>query len=586
MKRNMIGKFSSIFISVLFLCMMFIASSTGDKAYASEYVDVATDVGFNIADLGVDGSGHVYAIDSDTGNIMKMDSDGTNRVVLGTVESAQRIAVDDVNQYIYITNGTGVVQRMNFDGTEVIDFLTLVNTIRCVTVDDSGRVYVGESGVGIVRIEQDGTGSSLIRSVSSGAGSVVSIAVNDVNGYVYYIQQAKYGGNRTLNRLNIDGSGDPVKIGSTSPSLKDVTVDTNGYAYYSLMDRVYRVGTGSIYEGILGVQIAADENGCVYASSGTVLHKIMTIDQLMAETRESIAKHIDNGNIVDIGSSLISKFGNFATNFGLENNTAALNQLDAFMNEVSAQRGNKIVLDVADALIARSQTLHNIMTGEQNTVERIVALKELIAEYLDYGEIEANTAARLVSKLDNCSASLDKEDNTAAANQLNAFINEVSAQSGNKISEYVADELIATAQVLLEINETPVESEETMTSEEVPLVTEESEYLETIPTEESQTNEEPTIIEEANEANPQVSEETEATEVPKMFEELATIEASAVEEESEVSEITSTEELQTSQETTIIEEAAEANLPVDEEAELTEVPKIAETPIEVEETQP
>nr|WP_321292334.1 hypothetical protein [uncultured Trichococcus sp.] len=580
MKRNMIGKFPSIFISVLFLCMMFIASSTGAKAYASEYVDVATDVGFNIADVDVDGNGHVYVIDSNTGNIVRMDSDGTNRIVLCIVESAQNIAVDEVNQHIYSTNGSGIVQRMDFDGANVIDFLTLESGIRCVAVDEVGRVFVGVSGLGIVRVETDGTGSVLIRSVPSGDGSVVSIAVDDVNGYIYYIQQAKYGGNRTLNRLNIDGSGDPVKIGSTSPSLKDVTVDANGYAYYSLMDRVYRIGTGSIYKGIIGVQIAADENGCVYASSGPTLHKIMTVEQLMVETRESITKHIDNGNIVDIGSSLISKFDNFSDNFGLENNIAALNQLDAFMNEVSAQSGNKIAFDVADALIVRAQALHNIMTGEQSTVERIVALKELIAEYLEYGEIEANTAARLVSKLDNCSSSLDKEDNTAATNQLNAFINEVSAQSGNQIAEYVADELIATAQAVLEIIETPVESEE------VPVVTEESEYLETIPTEESQTNEEPTIVEEANEANPPVSEETEATEVPTTVEELATIEAPAVEEESEVSEITSTEELQTSQEITIIEEAAEANLPVDEEAELTEVSKIAETPIEVEETQP
>jgi len=566
--------------------MMFIASSTGAKVYASEYVDVTTDVGFNIADVDVDGNGHVYAIDSDTGNIVRMDSDGTNRVVLCTIESAQRIAVDDVNQYIYITNGTGVVQRMNIDGNgDVIDFLTLENAIRCVAVDDVGRLYIGETGVGVVRIDQDGTVSATLISVTGTYDSVTSVAVDDVNGYVYYIKQARYN-YRTLYRLNIDGSDTPVQVGSTNQSLKDVTVDANGYAYYTFVDRIQRVGTGTIYQGFIGIQITADENGCVYASSGQTLHKIMTVDQLMAETRESIAKHIDNGNIADIGSSLISKFDNFSGNFGLENNTAALNQLDAFMNEVSAQNGDKIALDVAAALIARAQTLHNIMTGEQSTVERIVALKEIIFENLDYGEIEAKLAARLVSKLDNCSASLDKEDNTAAVNQLNAFINEVSAQRGNKISEYLANELIERAQALLDMIETPVDGEEAMISEEVPVTIEESEDLGTIPTVESQTNEEPTITEEVTEANPPVSEETEVTEIPITVEELATIETPGVEEESEASETIPAEEPQTSEISTITEEAAEENSTVNEETELTEVPTTAETPTGLEETQP
>lgn len=555
MKRNTTRKFSSILMSVLFLGVMFIASSIGAKAYAEEYVDVATDVGFNIGDVGIDGNGNVYAIDTDTGNIVRMESDGTNMVVLCTVESAECIAVDDVNQYIYITNGTRVVQRMNIDEADVIDFVTLKNDVRCVAVDDSGCVYVGETGVGIVRIESDGTIGPTIISINSGNYSVVSIAVDDVNKDIYYLERHPHTGYHYVYRLNIDGSDVPIQIGS-NPSLSDVTVGNNSYVYYTQTQGIYRLGSGRIYQGMAG-SIVVDEYGCVYVSKGQAIHKIMTVEQLMDETRECIAKHIDNGDIMDIGSSLVSKFDNFFANFDLENNTAALNQLDAFMNEVSSQRGEKISEDVANALIVRAQTLHNIMTGEQSAVEKIVELKGLIAEYLDNEEIEANTAARLVSKLDNCSASLDKEDNTAAANQLNAFINEVSAQSGKKIAEGAAEGLIGTAKALLEMIQAPPEGDEAITSDTVPTIAEEPEQIED------------PIVEEAGASETMSAEEQETSgNVPIVAENPAVIPDAAVEEEAGALETVPAEESKTD-EAAITEEAIEATLPTGEETNVS-----------------
>jgi hypothetical protein len=59
------------------------------------------------------------------------------------------------------------------------------------------------------------------------------------------------------------------------------------------------------------------------------------------------------------------------------------------------------------------------------------------------------TKNSLVSKVQAAENSLDKEKDQAAINQLNAFINEVSAQRGNKISEEVADMLLAYAQNII-----------------------------------------------------------------------------------------------------------------------------------------
>ena len=59
------------------------------------------------------------------------------------------------------------------------------------------------------------------------------------------------------------------------------------------------------------------------------------------------------------------------------------------------------------------------------------------------------TKNSLVSKVENAKKSADKDADNAAINQLNAFINEVKAQRGNKISEDVADTLINYAQNII-----------------------------------------------------------------------------------------------------------------------------------------
>jgi len=55
----------------------------------------------------------------------------------------------------------------------------------------------------------------------------------------------------------------------------------------------------------------------------------------------------------------------------------------------------------------------------------------------------------LISKLDNVLKSIAKEKGNSSGNQLNAFINEVEAQSGKKIPEGQADELIAMARKII-----------------------------------------------------------------------------------------------------------------------------------------
>lgn len=56
----------------------------------------------------------------------------------------------------------------------------------------------------------------------------------------------------------------------------------------------------------------------------------------------------------------------------------------------------------------------------------------------------------LVSKLENAIDSMEKGQYNAAANQLNAFINQVEAQRGKKIKEEKANALITAAQSIID----------------------------------------------------------------------------------------------------------------------------------------
>ena len=65
-------------------------------------------------------------------------------------------------------------------------------------------------------------------------------------------------------------------------------------------------------------------------------------------------------------------------------------------------------------------------------------------------ELPSGTENSLTSKLENAIDSLDNDKDTAGVNQLEAFINQVEAQRGKKLTEEEADALIAAAQWIID----------------------------------------------------------------------------------------------------------------------------------------
>ena len=80
-----------------------------------------------------------------------------------------------------------------------------------------------------------------------------------------------------------------------------------------------------------------------------------------------------------------------------------------------------------------------------------IATFDSIADQVESLDLPQGTQVSLLSKLDNAQKSVDKGNNDAAINQLEAFINQVNAQRDKKIDSADADALIAQAQALIDV---------------------------------------------------------------------------------------------------------------------------------------
>ena len=94
------------------------------------------------------------------------------------------------------------------------------------------------------------------------------------------------------------------------------------------------------------------------------------------------------------------------------------------------------------------------------------AIAELIAlvnKYVASGDITGNAENGLLAKLDGIQDKVTRGDTTPAANQLEAFINEVEAQRGKKITVAAANDLIAKAQAIIAMLRRPAAPASTST---------------------------------------------------------------------------------------------------------------------------
>ncbi len=88
-------------------------------------------------------------------------------------------------------------------------------------------------------------------------------------------------------------------------------------------------------------------------------------------------------------------------------------------------------------------------TATFTPAQAVTAVMDEVNTYVADGSIESNLQNSLNSKLDNAADKLESGQVNAAMNQLQAFINQVEAQRGKKITVEAADDLIAQTQAII-----------------------------------------------------------------------------------------------------------------------------------------
>ena len=99
------------------------------------------------------------------------------------------------------------------------------------------------------------------------------------------------------------------------------------------------------------------------------------------------------------------------------------------------------VLDADDACSGENATGYDV--DNDGCIDGFSGLKDIVDSLVTEGVIDDTLRTSILQKIANAERSADKENICAASNQLGAFINEVNAQRGGKVSDEAADEVIA-----------------------------------------------------------------------------------------------------------------------------------------------
>ncbi len=153
-------------------------------------------------------------------------------------------------------------------------------------------------------------------------------------------------------KSKIYGTADPPLTYTFSPAL------VSGDSFTGALSRVAgeAVGTYAIQQGTLALNsnYTLTFVGANLTITGTTNDAILLIQNLTTYVKScGLPKETEN--------SLTSKLDNAIKSLQKGNETAAINQINAFINEVNAQRGKKIPADQADHLISEAKHIIDVI---------------------------------------------------------------------------------------------------------------------------------------------------------------------------------------------------------------------------------
>ena len=294
----------------------------------------------------------------------------------------------------------------------------------------------------------------------------------DINGKQLW--EVEYDGNEKsqnyANDIVLDSSGNIYVTGKSL--LSGIYYDYFTIAYDSSGGTLWEArydGPGNSHD--YAMAITSDLNGNIYVTgysmgSGTSFD-ISTVAYNSAGNQLWVARYNGPGNSDDVGYDLaVDPFGNvivtglsFGSGTSYDSVTIAYDSLGNQLwlgsyngPENKIDYTSVIAIDPMGNIYVTGASVNSASGYDYLTIKYSISPisgTQNIIENIEQFNLEEGTETSLVSKLENAIKSIIN-DRPSALGQLEAFINEVEALRGNKLTTDQADELIADAQLIID----------------------------------------------------------------------------------------------------------------------------------------
>ena len=415
-------------------------------------------------DVAVDSNGNLFVTDSNNYQVDKFDSNysylgsfgsrGSGNGQFASPSGPMRIAVDSQDN-IYVSDPSSHrIQKFTNSGTFIRAFGSggtgdgQFNHAWATAIDSDGNLYITDFWNNRVQIlDSDGVFLEKFGTFGAGAGEF-----NMPYGVVL-------GKNNEI--IVADSTNQRVQV--FSPFIE--TVDTTAPVVTAPADIIVEGNTAGGYSGDIGTATATDD----VDSNPTVNNDAPVVFPLGATTviwtatddSDNSATVTQSVTVVDTTAPVVTvpaditvegnTAGGYSGDIGTATATDDVDSNPTVNNDapVVFPLGATTVIWTATDDSDNSATATQSVTVVDTTPETPVqAIRNVISDVEDL-DLSGGTGNSLVSKLENALKSLDKENNGAAINQLEAFIKQVKAQTGKKIGHDDVQQLIAAAEEII-----------------------------------------------------------------------------------------------------------------------------------------
>jgi YVTN family beta-propeller protein len=407
------------------------------------------------------------AFDSQNGNIYSADVysntvsviDGKTNTLITSIPTGGSIvdgvAYDSLNNNIYAVNaGSGTVSVIDGTSNKVTGTIPIGSNPEEATFDpDNGYIYVANEGSSSVSVI-DGSKNAVIATIT-GVPDPVQVVYNHSNHYLYvagHFSNSVSIIDTTTNKLMgiLNGFQDPTGVGYNS-ATGNIYIGNQGSNYVSILSGATNKIIGTVTVGQGPVSPAFDpNNGNMYVtdfnsneSPGNTVAVISTTTPVQPPTHTTITSAIDgNGAAVSNSGSTVSTSITFQVTA-----TAGTNPIAGFQCSLD----NSPFSSCASTTPA-TISYNNLAAGQHTFAVRAVdtkgnvdtkpatfswtvltptqAIQNLITTINSF-HLSKGVTTSLEAPLNAALAQLNRNHDTPACNQLNAFLNRVIAKQTN-----------------------------------------------------------------------------------------------------------------------------------------------------------